>query len=258
VNPGSAPRIGLFIIGDEILSGKRQDRHLGTVIELLDARGMELSWTRILGDDADLLTENLRQTFASEDIVFSCGGIGATPDDRTRQCAAKALDLPLEEHPQGRSELIAQFGDRVTTQRLQLVEFPRGADIIPNPVNRVPGFSIRNHHLVPGFPNMAWPMIEWVLDHRYRHLLAPGVRSERAICVWDARESDIIPLLEEFVSRHPDLRLSCLPGSSGERYQLELGLRGETRRVTEVTAELCAAVTALGFGWEEVALRSAD
>lgn len=258
VSSSSAPRIGLYIIGDEILSGKRHDRHFRTVIELLEARGMELSWTRIVGDDADLLTENLRQTFAGEDIVFSCGGIGATPDDRTRQCAAEALGLPLHEHPEGRAELIAQFGDRVTTQRLQLVEFPRGAGIIPNPVNRVPGFSLRNHHFVPGFPSMAWPMIQWVLDHHYVHLQAPGQRSERAICVWDARESHVIPLMRDVVDRHPDLRLSCLPGSMAGRFQLELGLRGEVERVNEAMVELCKAVTALGFRWEEVALRSSD
>lgn len=249
-------RIGLIIIGDEILSGKRQDRHFGTVIELLDARGLELSWTRILGDDAELLTENLRQTFASGDIVFSCGGIGATPDDRTRQCAAEALGLALAEHPEGRREMIAQFGDRANAQRLKLVEFPQGAEIIPNPVNRVPGFSLRDHHFVPGFPSMAWPMTEWVLDNRYAHLQAPGIRSERAICVWEARESDVIPLMEDFVVRHADLRLSCLPGSSGGSYQLELGLRGESTRVDAAIAELCAAVAALGFRWEEVTLKT--
>lgn len=252
------PQIGLIIIGDEILSGKRQDRHFAKVLQLLDARGLELSWTRILGDDAGLLTENLRQTFASEAIVFSCGGIGATPDDRTRQCAAEALGLPLQEHPEGRAELIAQFGDRVTTQRLRLVGFPQGAEIIPNPVNRVPGFSIRDHHFVPGFPSMAWPMIEWLLDYRYAHLQAPGLRSERAICVWDARESEVIPLMENFVARHPDLRLSCLPGSAAGRFQLELGLRGEVGRVNETMVELCGAIASLGFSWEEVALREAE
>lgn len=248
-------KIGLIIIGDEILSGKRQDRHFGKVIELLDERGLELSWTRILGDDAALLTENLRQTFASGDLVFSCGGIGATPDDRTRQCAAEALGLDLEEHPEGRAELLARFGDQVTSQRLRLVEFPKGAEIIPNPVNRVPGFSLRDHHFVPGFPSMAWPMIEWVLDNRYAQLLAPGQRTERAICVWDARESDIIPLMEVFESGHRELRLSCLPGSQGDRYQLELGLRGVPAAVDAGLIELCAAVDDLGFSWEEVNLK---
>lgn len=246
--------IGLLIIGDEILSGKRKDRHLGKVIEILDVRGLELSWARVLGDDADLLTRNLRQTFAEGDIVFSCGGIGATPDDRTRQCAAEALGAELAEHPEGRKEMLAQFGDRITGQRLKLVEFPKGSDIIPNPVNRVPGFSIRNHHFVPGFPSMAWPMIEWVLDKHYAHIQSPDTRSEQAITVWDARENDVIPMMERFVAEHPQLRLSCLPGTSEGRYQLELGVRGSVREVENGLAIIRAEVEALGFQWEPVVL----
>ncbi|MGQ9425615.1 competence/damage-inducible protein A [Gilvimarinus sp. F26214L] len=247
--------IGLLIIGDEILSGKRQDKHLPRVIEMLDSRGLELAWVRILGDDGAILTENLRQTFASDSIVFSCGGIGATTDDRTRQCAAAALDLDLAVHPEGRREMQARFNEtELTPQRLRLVEFPEGASIIPNPVNRVPGFSLRDHHFMPGFPSMAWPMIEWVLDNRYGNLQAPGRIGEEAINVWDARESDVIPLMERFVLEHPELRLSCLPGSIGGRFQLELGLRGAPSQVDAGMRKLRGEIEGLGFSWEPVSL----
>ena len=79
---------GLLIIGDEILSGKRQDKHLPKVIELLAARGLALSWARYVGDDPARITADLKDAFCSGDVVFSCGGIGATPDDHTRQCAS--------------------------------------------------------------------------------------------------------------------------------------------------------------------------
>ncbi|MCS6810418.1 MAG: molybdopterin-binding protein, partial [Tepidimonas sp.] len=81
-------RFGLIVVGDEILSGKRQDKHLGRVIELLQARGLTLAWAHYVGDDRAALTALLKQAFASGDIVFSTGGIGATPDDHTRQAAA--------------------------------------------------------------------------------------------------------------------------------------------------------------------------
>ena len=81
---------GLIIVGDEILSGKRQDKHLPKVIELLSARGLALSWARYIGDERPGITAALRDAFASGDAVFCCGGIGATPDDHTRQCAAAA------------------------------------------------------------------------------------------------------------------------------------------------------------------------
>ena len=83
-------KFGLIIVGDEILSGRRQDKHLSKVIELLNDRGMELSWARLVGDDLDELVRIYKESFASGDIVFSTGGIGATPDDKTREAAAKA------------------------------------------------------------------------------------------------------------------------------------------------------------------------
>src|SRR3954469_9539472 len=94
------PDIGLVIVGDEILSGKRADKHLPRLIELLSARGLQLGWAEYVGDKPERITETLRRAFAGGDIVFSCGGIGATPDDHTRQCAAKALGVELELHPQ--------------------------------------------------------------------------------------------------------------------------------------------------------------
>ncbi|MFM7972357.1 MAG: molybdopterin-binding protein, partial [Betaproteobacteria bacterium] len=90
---------GLIIVGDEILSGKRQDKHLPKVIELLTTRGLQLSWARYVGDERERITAVIRDAHASVDVVFSCGGIGATPDDHTRQCAAAALGLGLALHP---------------------------------------------------------------------------------------------------------------------------------------------------------------
>ncbi len=93
------PRFGLFIVGDEILSGKREDKHFAKVIALLAARGLQLSWVQYLPDDRAAITEALARSFASEDVVFSCGGIGSTPDDHTRQAAAAALGVPLSVCP---------------------------------------------------------------------------------------------------------------------------------------------------------------
>jgi molybdopterin-biosynthesis enzyme MoeA-like protein len=155
-------KFGAIIIGDEILSGKRQDKHLAKVITTLGERGLELSWAQYLGDDPELIVATLRRTFASADTVFSFGGIGATPDDHTRQCAGRAANVALKLHPQAEAEIRARFVDDpkgVTPQRLMMGEFPEGAETIPNPYNRIPGFSFGNHHFLPGFPEMAWPMM---------------------------------------------------------------------------------------------------
>ncbi len=252
-------RIGLIVIGDEILSGRRRDGHFPKLVALLDARGMELSWVRFISDGAGLVRGTLEETFASGDIVFSCGGIGATPDDRTRECAAAALGVGITPHPEGVRELEARFGGRIEPpQRLKLVAFPEGSEIIPNPVNRVPGFSIREHYFLPGFPNMAWPMMEWVLDTRHAPLQAPGRDVQAAISVTDARESDVIPLMERFVATHPRLRLSCLPTTLAHGYSLELGLRGEKAEVELGMREIQREVEALGFGWSPLRIASLD
>ena len=102
---------GLIIIGVKILSGRRQDKHMSKVIELLAARGHALCWARYIGDERPLITAALKDALASGDIVFSCGGIGAPPDDHTRQCAAAASGRPLALHPEAKMWLEARMRD---------------------------------------------------------------------------------------------------------------------------------------------------
>ncbi|MEO8411491.1 MAG: competence/damage-inducible protein A, partial [Propionivibrio sp.] len=156
-----------IIIGDEILSGKRSDRHFAKTIELLAARGLRLAWAEYLGDDRARIAATLQRTFASGDVVFCFGGIGNTPDDHTRQAAAAALGVDLVLHPDAEREIRGRFGDEVNDRRLLLGTFPRGVAIVPNPFNRIPGFHIHDHYFLPGFPQMAYPMAEWALDTFY-------------------------------------------------------------------------------------------
>jgi molybdopterin-biosynthesis enzyme MoeA-like protein len=244
--------IGLLIIGDEILSGKRQDKHLQQSLSLLKPRGLALSWVRLLGDDPRLLTQSLEQTFASDAIVFSFGGIGATPDDRTRQCAAKALSLPLVRHPQAVQEIEAQFGEQAYPQRIHMAEYPQGSDIIPNFYNRVPGFSIRDHHFMPGFPMMAKPMMEWVLMNHYDGLqFAPTV--ECAIRMFDAQESDWIEFMQGFERRFPTLRLFSLPKiDEDDRRSIELGVEGLPDEAESGLTQIINEANLRGQEWERV------
>ncbi len=229
--------VGLIVVGDEILSGRRVDRHLSAIIERLNARGMELSWARYIGDHRARLAALLRETMATDALVFCCGGIGATPDDVTRQAAADAAGTPLERHAEGEAILRERFGGDATDSRLRMIDFPAGAELIPNPVNRVPGFRIERHCFVPGFPNMAWPMIEWVLDHHFAAWArAPAV--SRTVRV-DAKESDLIPLLEALGEAHPAVRFSSLPEMrDGGGYVVELGVSGPAAEVGAAFAAL--------------------
>jgi molybdopterin-biosynthesis enzyme MoeA-like protein len=244
------PAIGTLIIGDEILTGKRADRHLAQVIATLASRGLTLDYAHYAGDDRGQLTAFLRGTFARGDIVFSFGGIGATPDDHTRQAAAAALGVSLVRHPEAVAEIEARFGAQAYPHRVLMAEFPEGATIVPNPVNRVAAFSVHDHHFFPGFPQMAWPMLDWVLATRYPGLgREPPV--ERVVVVRDAGESQLLPLMDENVARFPSVKLFSLPSftpDGGRR--IELGVRGAAADVGPAFAHLLDGVKASGFPWE--------
>jgi molybdopterin-biosynthesis enzyme MoeA-like protein len=239
---------GAFVIGDEILVGKRQDKHFPWLIEALAKRGLRLAWCEHLGDEPARITAALRRTFATDDVVFSFGGIGATPDDHTRQCAAAALGVALRLHPEAEKEIRGRFGGETTPQRLKMGEFPAGADIIPNPFNRIPGFSVRDHHFVPGFPQMAWPMVEWLLDTKYGALADSQRWGEASVIVYDLAESTITPLMEEVNARYPGLKAFSLPsmGENGARRHIELGVRGSPAEVNPAMEHLRRGVAGLG------------
>ena len=254
-------KTGLIIIGDEILSGKRQDKHLGKFIELLSARGMALDWAQYLGDDRTHISAQLRAAFASGDLVVCCGGIGATPDDHTRQAAAAALDRELVLHPEAR-ELIWQRIQQMaveqgasldpdhpdTLRRFQMGVFPAGAAMIPNPYNKIPGFSVGTVYFVPGFPVMAHPMMAWVLDtHHADRRRAIGVQ-EKSLIVQGAMEASLTPLMEAIEAHFVGIKVFSLPSVDHPQWgrHIELGVKGEPLQLDAAFAALKLGV--LDFG----------
>lgn len=250
---------GLIIIGDEIMSGRRADKHFPKVLELLSARGLQLAWAQYLGDDPARVTDVLRQTLSGNDVVFCTGGIGATPDDHTRQCAAAALGVPLVLHPQAREKIRERIADTANAagvepqydtadnlHRLKMGEFPQGADIIPNPYNKIPGFSVANtsgvgrHYFAPGFPVMAWPMMEWVLDTHYADLFHQTAWEERSVLVYGVPESILTPLMEAIEAEFAGVKVFSLPnvGDGGGRPHIDLGVKGDPVLVAQAFVRL--------------------
>jgi molybdopterin-biosynthesis enzyme MoeA-like protein len=254
-------RFGLYVIGDEILSGRRSDRHMTQIIGMLTGRGLTLSWAQFLPDERETLEAALRRSLGTDDVVFSCGGIGATPDDHTRQAAAAASGTDLLLHPQAREQIgvaVAKRGllDLSTPEGrriLMMGEFPRGAAIIPNPYNGIPGFSVGRHYFVPGFPVMAWPMIEWVLETHYREHFHRVQQVERTVLLYEVRESTITPLMQQIEARHPQVKTFSLPsvgdGSDGRpaRRHIELGVKGPPEPVAAAYEDLQAQLRGMGI-----------
>lgn len=254
------PTFGLIIIGDEIMSGKRQDKHMPKVIELMTARGLSLGWAEYVGDSPERITATLKRAFASADVVFSCGGIGATPDDHTRQCAAKALGVPLALHPEAKRLIQERMQDTAKEQgvayepdrpdnvhRLNMGVFPRGARIIPNPYNKIPGFFVGNVHFVPGFPVMAHPMMAWVLDRFPQLHRQPGL-TERSLIVQGAMEASLTPLMEAVETEFAGIKVFSLPSVDHPKWGkcIELGVKGEANQLAAAYDALKRGVVQFG------------
>ncbi|MFO0387802.1 MAG: competence/damage-inducible protein A [bacterium] len=253
---------GLIIIGDEILSGKREDKHLCQIIQLLTRRGLALSWAHYLPDDFNAITEYLKRSLNGNDIVFCTGGIGATPDDHTRQAAAAAAEVALSRHAEAARSIelrvneIAQekglpspvdMNSEENQQRLHMADLPQGCELIPNAYNKIPGFSIGQHYFMPGFPVMAWPMVEWVLDTKYAHLFHKNEQRECSVIVFGAFEASLTPLMNDIERRFRDIKVFSLPsvGDSNQPAHIELGVKGPIKHVDLAFGALLDALAQL-------------
>jgi molybdopterin-biosynthesis enzyme MoeA-like protein len=264
-SPTLLPTFGIIIIGDEILSGKRQDKHLAKFIELLSERGLSLSYANYVGDDPERITLTLQRAFEHKGVVFSCGGIGATPDDHTRQCAAKALGLDLVLHPEAEvlirertREVALENGlpyepDRPdNVHRLNMGRFPAGASIIPNPYNKIAGFTCQGPqgvvHFVPGFPVMAWPMMAWMLDNFYAEHFHSQAHMEKSIIVMGAMEATLTPLMEAIEARFSGVKVFSLPSVDHPEFgrHIELGVKGSPEQVQASFPELLLGLHEFG------------
>lgn len=261
------PQFGLIIIGDEIMSGKRADKHLPKVIELMAERGLQLDYAEYVGDSPERITATLKRAFDSGDVVFSTGGIGATPDDHTRQCASKALGVGLALHPKAEALIRERMQDTArdngTTyepahpdniHRLNMGVFPVGAQIIVNPYNKIPGFSCIGQsyglagqgavHFVPGFPVMAWPMVASVLDAQYGHLFEKSAYIEKSVIVFGSMEAMLTPLMISLEREYADIKIFSLPSVDHPTYgrHIELGVKGEPAAVNRAYPAMLAGL----------------
>ncbi len=263
---------GVLIIGDEILSGRREDKHLARAITLLGERQMALSWARYEGDNPARITQALKAALDSDEVVFSFGGIGATPDDHTRACAAQAWGRPLALHPQAEALILQRCQEMAaadgtpfdpqsadTLRRLQMGHFPQGSTIIPNPYNRIPGFSMAGRvHCVPGFPVMAWPMVAWVLDSVHADLHGSARIFEKAVVVYGAIESVLTPLMLDIEARFAPVKVFSLPSVDHPVHgrHIELGVKGDETQVLTAFEAMLGGLFQLGAKTGPISVRS--
>ncbi|KAG1652863.1 Lipid A biosynthesis myristoyltransferase [Nymphon striatum] len=159
--------------------------------------------------------------------------IGATPDDQTRAAAAEAFGQRFIRHPDAKALIEEKFGESAYPNRILMADLPEDSTMIPNPINQVPGFKVEHHHFVPGFPDMAWPMVEWVLDTYYSHLKNDTPNVEWRWDILGTPESVLLPMMNELLDTFKDVSLSSLPSTVKRGDLIDFGLKGAEADVSK-------------------------
>src|SRR3954451_15004956 len=199
---------GLLVIGDEILSGRTQDRNVGQIATWLNLQGIRLAEVRVVPDDMARIGDAVNALRAAYDYLFTTGGIGPTHDDITVDAIAAALGVPVIVHPQARAALEAHYATRggLTEARLRMARVPETAELIANPMSGAPGIRIGNIFILAGVPHIATVMLEALSGKLEggRRLLS------RTIGGWVA-ESEVAELLEAAERAHEGCQIGSYP-----------------------------------------------
>ena len=239
--------IHALIIGDEILSGKRKDKHLTHLIETLKKHNFHLSRADYISDDTQEIKKTLEQKKGV--IVFCFGGIGATPDDCTRSAAAQAHKKLLIRHPEAKVLIEKQFGEEAYPKRILMADLPEEASLIPNSVNNIPGFFINQHFFMPGFPEMSWPMIDWILTSRYEEELNNQIL-DTSVWIDGVPESLLIDLMNEIVKDNPKVKIYSLPKLE-PKIKVELGVKGSILCAKKAIEQIKRSLSSMNYEWYE-------
>lgn len=240
-NDSANPTAAMLIIGNEILSGRTQDRNLAHIAQRLGSRGIQLAEARVVADVPSVIIDAVRQLSRSHDLVFTSGGIGPTHDDITADCIAEAFGVGIDIHDEARDRLARfceQRGIELNASRLRMARIPAGASLIDNPVSAAPGFIIENVHVMAGVPRIFSEMLAGVLPS-----LPVGTQIESvSVAVLGLGEGDIAAPLRDLQQRWPAVDIGSYPGRVDGRSRVELVARSTD---AEALAELHAALQTL-------------
>ncbi|OHD96806.1 MAG: molybdopterin-binding protein [Sulfurimonas sp. RIFCSPHIGHO2_12_FULL_36_9] len=209
------------IIGSEILNGRREDKHFEFLKNELQKYGHELFASFIIKDDENLIKKIYKLIKDDESgVMFSFGGIGATPDDLTRAIAAEVFtSKPLERHKIFEQDIIDRFGSDAYPHRIHMSDLPQNSKLLLNPINNMSGFSLEDRYFfTPGFPQMSHPMISAVIEK----LFSNSVQKYRLTLLAQTSENTLINIMEQV---SPDIELSSLPMLKDAKASVEISLQ---------------------------------
>jgi molybdenum cofactor synthesis domain-containing protein len=229
----------LVVIGDEILSGRTQDKNVGQLATWLNDHGIRLAEVRMVPDVIERIGEAVNALRGAHDYVFTTGGIGPTHDDITVDAIAAAFEVPAIVHPEARRILEDYYRDRpggLTEARMRMARVPEGAELLKNPSSGAPGIKMENVYILAGVPGIAASMLEALTG------TLEGGRPVVSVTVGArAPESDVADLLRETEAAHPGVAIGSYPFFREGRYGSNFVIRSEdgdlARRTGEELAE---------------------
>ncbi|AKF24542.1 molybdopterin-binding protein [Sulfurovum lithotrophicum] len=216
----STPHFFTLIIGTEILNRRRQDKHFDFVTKILAKKGAKLTGSFIIEDDPALIVQTIRFIASQPNpVLFSFGGIGSTPDDHTRKCAAIALrNGVLYEHPEAKQIIEEKLGEAAYPHPIKMAELPKGAELLDNPVNKMPAFSLdERYFFMPGFPEMSHPMLEEIM----KKLLPESKTYYRYTLTALCKENELIEVMEQMPK---EVEFSSLPKLYSDGWRVSISV----------------------------------
>ncbi len=215
-----AKRVGIVVLGDEVLKAEVAEANIAYMLPLLNEWGAEVVLCAILPDHVPTVVRHLRAYLEEADILILTGGIGPTPDDITRDAVAQAAGVPLVVHPDAKAALEARYGGRMTPHRLLMAHVPQGAALIPNPLSGAPGFFAGRMAAFPGIPRLLREMFAWIRPH------VAGTRKSRVTLLSEAPESAYAGIMGEAQAAFPDVSIGSYPTIDAE-YRVRIVFRAE-------------------------------
>ena len=233
----------VVVIGNEILSGRTQDRNVNYLARGLEALGIRLREVRMIPDDRKTIVGTVNACRAAFDYVITTGGIGPTHDDITSECVAEAFGVGLNRDPEV-VELIRSYlrSGEMNEARMRMATFPEGAELIANPVSAAPGYRIDNVFVLAGVPQIMQAMFDGMEHH-----LSGGARMRARAVHVHLPEGAIAEALGRVQERHPAIDIGSYPAMRGRRFGVSVVLRGtDGAALDRALAEIREALVALG------------
>ncbi|MBI5904482.1 MAG: competence/damage-inducible protein A [Deltaproteobacteria bacterium] len=237
-----ATKVGIVILGDEVLKGEVREANLAYMLPLLAEWGAETTLCAILPDDIPVVVRHLRAYLKEADLLILTGGIGPTPDDITRDAVAEVAGVPLVVDEETRAALEARpFQGGNPKYRMLMAHVPQGSTLIPNPYSPAPGFYVHRMAAFPGIPRLLQAMFGWVRP------LVEGSRKTRVTLYSMAPESSYAGIMGEMIAAYPDVGIGSYPVTDGE-YRVRVVFRGPGfARTAECAARFEEKLAGIGY-----------